>query len=510
MRFSLLLAAVLALSGNPAHLRAQEAPPPQQPPPKEEKPAKAEAAAPNAAAKITAHSIKLGGKELKYTAEAGTLPLVKADGSPRARIFYTAYSLDGQTDPAARPVTFCFNGGPGSSSVWLHLGAFGPRRIVMPGDGTTAPKPPFALADNERTLLATSDLVFIDPVSTGYSRAEKPDEAKQFYGIREDGESVAEFIRLYTVKHQRWASPKYLAGESYGVVRACFVANLLQQKHNIYPNGLVLVSGLLDFSTLQAKGLNDLPYLTFLPAYTAAAWHHRALSPEWQSDRAKAMQAVNEYAANVYPGVLLAGNSLNETQKKEAAQKLAQFTGLPAELIAAANLRVSPELFRRKLLAGKGLILGRFDARTLTQSAEPLLNYPETDPSFDNVIGAFGSAINDYLRRELQYESDLPYEVLTSVNPWNMGAENSYAGVAEELTDALQTNGHMRVIFMCGELDLATPANGIAHSVNHLRLPPASRERLQVEHYESGHMMYLNPPDLEKMQRDLEAFYRKQ
>lgn len=509
MRSSILLFAALALSATSLALPAEESAPAPPAPAKEEKPAKAEPAPANPAAKITTHTVKLPNGELKYTAEAGTLPLLKADGAPRAKVFYIAYTLDGQADPAVRPVTFCFNGGPGSSSVWLHLGAFGPRRIVMPGDGTSAPKPPFQLADNAQTLLATSDLVFIDPVSTGYSRAEKPDEAKQFYGIREDGESVAEFIRLYTARHQRWASPKYLAGESYGVVRACFVANLLQQKHSIYPSGLVLVSGLLDFATLQPKGQNDLPYLTFLPAFTATAWHHKKLSPEWQADRAKALQAAHDYATNVYPGVLLAGASLNDAQKAEAAQKLAQLTGLPAELIASARLRISPELFRKKLLADKGQILGRFDGRTLTDSAEPLGNYPETDPSFDNVIGAFGSAINDYLRRELQYESDLPYEVLTSVNPWNMGAENAYAEVADELEEALQTNRHLRALFMCGQLDLATPAAGITHSLNHLRLPPGARERLQVEPYESGHMMYLNPPDLEKMQRDLEAFYRK-
>ncbi len=466
---------------------------------------------------VTQHVLKVGDKPLRYTATAGTLTLSKSGGEPRANVFFTAYTMnsgghgkpqkEGGPKPDAvepanpRPVTFCFNGGPGSSAVWLHLGAFGPRRVLLPEGGTGTPKPPFQLVDNAHTLLEQTDLVFIDPVSTGYSRAEKGEDAKQFHGFSEDLESVGDFIRLYVSKNKRWASPKFLLGESYGAIRAAGLAGHLQERYGMALNGIAIVSGLLDFQTLSASGPNDLPYVVFLPTMASVAFYHQKLSPELQKDRAATTAAATEFAHGAYASALLRGAALPADEKEKIAETLAKFTSLPKDLILRENLRVDASMFFRKLLEKENKTIGRFDGRVV---GDPEIG----DPSYANVYSAFSSSLNAYIRTELKVENDQPYEILTSeVHPWSYKQfTNRYVTVAETLNEAMKSNPSLKVYVACGHYDLATPADGIRFSFNHMTLSDAQRKNVQFGDYEGGHMMYTNLPELEKLSDALRKF----
>ncbi len=464
---------------------------------------------------VTKHTLKWSGKKLDYTATAGTLTLQKAGGEPRANVFYVAYTAGDHQggkkgkaklpadSPNPRPITFCFNGGPGSSAVWLHLGAFGPRRVVLPDGGTSAPKPPFQLTDNEFTLLESTDLVFIDPVSTGYSRPEKGEDPKQFHGYNEDVQSVGDFIRLYVSRQQRWQSPKFLMGESYGAIRAAGLAEHLQDRYGMYLNGVIIVSGLFDFQTLQASPTNDLPYIVYLPSMTAVAFYHKKLAPELQKDFAAAVKAADEFAHGPYAGALLKGAGLTDAERQAVAGMLSRFTSLPADWILRENLRISSGQFFRKLLENEKRVIGRFDGRVVGD--------PEVgDPSYSVVFGAFSSTFNAYVRGELGFENDQPYEILTGqVHPWNYQPfTNRYVSVTDALTGAIKANPALKVYVACGHYDLATPFAGIRYSVNHLELEESLRHNFHFGFYEGGHMMYTNLPELQKLQRELTEFIK--
>ena len=457
---------------------------------------------------ITDASVVIGGKAVPYRATAGMLPILGKDGKPTAQVFYIAYTQTNRTDAAERPVTFCFNGGPGSSSVWLHLGAFGPRRVEFAGDGTTPPRPPGRLIPNEFSLLDTTDLVFIDPVSTGYSRPEQPDKAPEFYGQDNDIQTVAEFIRLYTTREKRWRSPKFLAGESYGVFRAAGLANYLQNRFNLYLNGLILVSGVIDFETLRGEGLTDTPFLCFLPALTATAHYHKKLPPDLQSDFNKAIAESRAFAEGPYARALRLGAELTPAEQKAAVDQMARLTGLPASYIEDHRLRVSASEFRKELLKNEGKILGRFDSRVVSRDGNAAAATPEFDPSHVLVSGVFSSAMNSYVREDLRFEKDLPYEILASVQPWNFSRPTGYPSTAPDLEAALKENPHLRVLVLCAWRDLACPPDGIRHSLRQLGLPPELRPNIQIEEYQAGHMLYLNPPDLQKSAADIKAFIR--
>lgn len=451
--------------------------------------------------------VTIAGEKVEYTVETGMLPLLKPDGTPKASVFYMAYTRKGQGDRAKRPITFCFNGGPGSSSVWLHLGALGPRRVKLNDDGTL-PKPPFQLVDNEYSILHVTDMVFIDPVATGYSRATKDEKPEQFFGQQGDIESVGEFIRFYATKQQRWRSPKYLCGESYGVFRAAGLAEYLHSRYGLYLNGLLLVSGLLDYATLREGPGNELPYLVFLPAYTATAHHHKKLPPDLQANLPAALAEARAFMKNEYPGALFQGNALPAENRRAVVQKLSRLTGLTPRVIEDNDLRVSPSVFRKMLLLDQNVIIGRFDARITGRDADRAANVPGFDPSYAATLGPFSAAMNAYVREELKFESDLPYEILTGVGPWNFSAPNSYPSVAERLGSVLSQNPHLRVLVQGGLTDLACPIDGIRYSIEHLQLDPAYRGNFTYAEYESGHMMYANLPDLKKFQKDLEQFLR--
>lgn len=458
---------------------------------------------------VTLDSVMIDGKSVAYRATAGMLPILGRDGKPTAQVFSIAYTAGtNRVDAAERPITFCFNGGPGSSSVWLHLGAFGPRRVELAGDGTTPPRPPGRLIPNEFSLLDVTDLVFIDPVSTGYSRPESPDKAPEFYGQDNDIQTVAEFIRLYTTREKRWRSPKFLAGESYGVFRAAGLANYLQSRFNLYLNGLILVSGVIDFETLRGEGLTDTPFLCFLPALTATAHFHKRLPPDLQADFQKAVSESRTFAEGDYARALRLGASLPPAEKAAAIEKLARLTGLPPAYVADHDLRVTPSEFRKQLLKDQGKIIGRFDARVVSRDGNAAATSPEFDPSHALVSGVFSSAMNSYVREDLRFEKDLPYEILTSVQPWNWSRPTGYPSTASDLAEALKENPHLKVLVQCAWRDLACPPDGIQHSLRQLAIPAETRANIRIEEYESGHMLYLNPPDLKRSTADIRNFIR--
>ena len=480
---------------------------------------------------VTDHAITLpGGRVLKYKATAGYLTLrdtsepKDAKGKPddkkdesdplkgkaKAQVFFVAYTLDPAPDPATRPVTFSFNGGPGSSSIWLHMGALGPRRAQLTDQGE-APPPPYKIVDNESTWLDATDLVFIDPVSTGYSRAAMGEGANQFHGYKEDIASVGEFIRLYLSHDARWSSPKFIVGESYGTTRAAGLSDYLQETHGIYLNGIALVSSVLDFSTLSFDPGNNLPFVYYLPTYTAAAWYHKRLPPDLQSQPlADVLKASEQFANNEYLLALMHGDAVPPDERAKVADTMARFTGLPAAQLAQQNLRETDQRFFVDLLKDKNRSIGRFDSRYTGIRYEPGTQDADFDPSDEAVNGPFTSAFNDYVRRELKYDTDLPYKTLTDVSPWNLAADptnsNSYLDVADNLRKAMSRHPYLKVWVCCGYYDLATPYFAAQHVVQQMNLDPAIHNNIVMTYYNAGHMLYVLKEAREKFHRDFETF----
>lgn len=453
------------------------------------------------------------GEELRYLSMAGTLTLRDDEGKAKARIFYVAYTRLDAGDVASRPLTFCFNGGPGSSSVWLHLGAFGPRRVPLPSDGQM-PEPGGRLEDNEASLLDLTDLVFIDPVSTGFSRAEPGQEAQAFHGVTADLESVGAFIRLYLARSGRWLSPKFLAGESYGSTRAAALSFHLLERHGIFVHGLALISTVLQFQTLHFHPDNDLPYLVILPSYAATAWYHGRLDRRRQGDGSPAALAAllaeaEEFALGDYARALLLGSRLSPPERLKVATRLSRLTGLERDYILACDLRVNLMRFCKSLLRTQGLTVGRLDSRYQGRDRDDAGEHFEHDPSLTAIMGPYTAALNQHLREHLGWESDLPYEILTSkVQPWDYdSAKNRYLDVADQLRQAMSRNPGLKVLFASGRFDLATPYFAAEHSVSHLGLPRGLTERIRLTHYPAGHMMYVHEPSLHALKEDLAGFY---
>jgi carboxypeptidase C (cathepsin A) len=453
------------------------------------------------------NTVTIAGERVTYVAETGMLPLLKPDGTSRASVFYVAYTRTDDKAHAKRPVTFCFNGGPGSASVWLHLGALGPRRAKMNEDGSQ-PAPPFALVDNEFSILNASDLVFIDPVQTGFSRPAKDEKPDQFAGVQGDLDSVGEFIRLWTTRHDRWLSPKFLCGESYGVFRAAGLAEHLRSRYGMYLNGLILVSGVLDFGTISGDTGNDLPYPLILPAYAAAAHFHKKLPADLQSDLPKALAEAREFAKGEFTSALLQGAALPADERKKVVAELVRLTGLKASVIGDNNLRVDPFVFRKQLLHDEGLILGAYDARLTGRDGDAARTGAGFDPSAAAVMGPFSAAMNSYVRSELKFEDDLPYELIAGVQPWNYGVRNNYANDSEELASVMNQEPYLKILVLGGRCDLVCPIDTMRHSLAHMPLADAYRKNVSFAEFDAGHMMYINLPDLKKLQTELEKFLR--
>jgi len=470
---------------------------------------KAAAKPPEEKTSRTTHTVRIGGQEIKYTATAGILVMKKEDGVPLASIFYTAYTKDDVADLSQRPITFAYNGGPGSSSVWLHIGALGPRRVVMNDDGTPLP-PPYKLAGNEYSLLDVTDLVFIDPVSTGYSRPAPGQDPKQFHGIQEDTQSVGEFIRLYITRAKRWASPKFLAGESYGTTRSAALSGYLQEHDGIYLNGIILISTILNFQTAGFSPGNDLPYILFLPTYTATAWYHKRLPQDLQGDLKKALEESERFAAGEYTLALMKGDALPAGERAAVVKKLARLTGLSPAYIERSNLRVHIQRFDKELLRDQRRTVGRFDSRIKGIDSDAAGDTPDYDPSYPIVQGPYTAMFNQYVRGELNFETDLPYEILTGrVRPWNFGPyQNRYVNVAETLRGAMTQNPALKVFVANGYYDLATPYFATRYTFSHMGLDPSLRDHVSMGYYEGGHMMYTVKAELEKLKRDLAGFIR--
>jgi len=461
---------------------------------------------------VTEHEITVGGKLIKYQATAGYLVLKTEKGEPRANIFFVAYTKLGENDPAKRPLTFSFNGGPGSSSVWLHLGALGPKRVVMTDKGDSLP-PPFKWVDNEWSWLDHTDLVFIDPVSTGYSRAAKDVDPKQFHGFTGDIESVGEFIRLWTTRNQRWASPKFLVGESYGTTRAAGLSDYLQQKSNLYLNGIMLVSSIMNFQTARFAPGNDLPYQLFLPTYTASAWYHGKLKGDLAKDLPKTLARAEQFVLKDYALALMQGDALPAAERSRIAKELVSLTGLTEEYVLKQNLRINIFGFVTELMKQENRNIGRLDSRIVGiadndgggggRGAGGFF-----DPSMEAILGGYTTAMNDYARRELKYENDLSYEILTgNVQPWSYAnAQNEYLNVAETLKRAMTKNPFLKVWVSNGYYDLATPYFATDYTVKHMGLDPAVRGNVTMTYYEAGHMMYIHLDSLKKFKADYAAY----
>lgn len=463
---------------------------------------------------VTSHSLVIGGQEMKYTATAGTIVLKEetadrekeSEGEkPKASFFFVAYTKDGVEDLSRRPVTFSFNGGPGSSSVWLHLGLLGPRRVLMGDAGALLP-PPYGTIDNEHSLLDQTDLVFIDPVSTGYSRPVEGQKAKEFHGFKKDIESVGDFIRLYTSRYRRWLSPKFLAGESYGTTRSAGLSGYLQQRHGLYLNGIMLISSVLDFSTLHFDYGNDLPYVLFLPTYAATAHFHRKVRT--RKPLVNFLAEVEKFAEGEYSTALAKGSALSKRQQQLIAEKLARYTGLSQEYILQTNLRLVIYRLCKQLLRDSRRTVGRLDSRFLGMDLDAAGEFCESDPSMDAIMGPYTAALYDYVRNDLKFESDLPYEILNGkVWPWSYAEdENRYLNVAETLRHAMCANPHLKVHIANGYYDLATPYFATRYTFNRLGLEPELRGNISMSYYEAGHMMYVHMPSLKHLKEELSTF----
>jgi carboxypeptidase C (cathepsin A) len=460
----------------------------------------------------TTHSVKIGDATVAYLARTGTILLKEEDGTPKAKVFFIAYEKEGIENPRTRPVTFAFNGGPGSSSVWLHLGVLGPKRVFLDEEGY-APPPPYRLIDNEESILDRTDLVFIDPVTTGFSRAVPGEDPKQYHGVQEDIESVGEFIRLYTTRYKRWSSPKFLAGESYGTLRAAGLAGHLQNRHGMYLNGLVLVSCALNFQTISFDHPgNDLPYVLFLPSYAATAWYHKQLPDDLQGRAlADVLAEAGRFATNDYNLALMQGDSLSEPDREEMIRSVARWTGVSEDFVDRSDLRIPAGSFRKELLRDEGRTVGRFDSRFKGIDRKGTGDWPDYDASYTVIQGAFTTLMNDYVRADLKFESDLPYEILSGrVWPWDYGDyENRYLNVAETLRQAMTENPHLMVFVASGYYDLATPFLATDYTFNHIGLDRSLQENLALRSYEAGHMMYTHKPSLQAFKADLAEYFDK-
>jgi carboxypeptidase C (cathepsin A) len=459
---------------------------------------------------VTHHEMKLEGKTLKYTATAGRLPIKRGDGKIEAEMFFVAYTLDGQ-ESSKRPITFAFNGGPGSATIWLHMGALGPRHVALSADGFL-PAAPYHVEDNPHTLLDKSDLVMVDAVGTGFSRAENLEMSKKYWGVKGDIQAFSEFIRMYISRYERWSSPLFLLGESYGTTRAAGIAGHLAEQ-GINFNGITLLSMVLNFQTLEDTRTNDEPYIYLIPSYTMIAGYHHKLPSDLQ-DMNKARQEAEQWASGEYAQALAKGDAMSAAERDKVITNMARYTGLSKEIIDQANLRIDVAKFTHYLLIDQKLRVGRLDGRYTGPDPDGLLDTRFYDPTEANILAPYNTVFNNYVRTELGYKTDMPYYVFAQQKGfeenWDWGsAGEGFPDTASALRRAVVKNPFLKVLVMEGYYDLACPYYAANYTVDHLNLPEKYRAQISYATYESGHMVYLPVSSLKKMKSDEASFIER-
>jgi carboxypeptidase C (cathepsin A) len=449
---------------------------------------------------ITQHSTRINGQSVSYTAEAGWLP-IREEGKLTAKMFYVAYTKDGVQDLTHRPLVISFNGGPGTASVWMHMGYTGPRRVVYDEEGF-AVRPPGALEDNPNSILDVADIVYLDPIGTGFSRMVEGEDPHKYHGTLSDIRSVAEFVRLFLVRKDRWMSPKFIIGESYGTTRASGLAGYLLSQHQIYVNGIILVS----MTNLSMDRGPDVSYATSLPQRAATAWYHRRLSRDFQSRPIrKFLDEVENFAMGEYLSALVKGDRLDNTERDRVAKRVAQYTGLSPEYVTSTNLRIDSRRFWKELMRDQRLIVGRLDSRYIGVDKDAAGEGPEYDPAMSDWNGPFSNAVNRYLREELRFNPDIEYHVWGNVRPWQ---QDQSTNVSELLRQAMRENPYLKVMIQGGYYDAATDYFSAMYTISHIQPGGEFKDRFRFAWYESGHMMYLRKPDLANANNDLRSFIR--
>lgn len=456
----------------------------------------------------TQHSVTIGGRRIDYNATVGDVILKNDDGTPTAALYYTAYTRRDVSDMTRRPLVFAYNGGPGSSSIWVHMGAFGPKRVGI-ADTSHAKAPPYPLVENQYSLLDIADIVFIDPVGTGFSHPLGETQGRAFWGVDEDASSLAQFISRWLSENNRWNSPRYLIGESYGTTRSAALGAVLQRR-NVDLNGIVLVSAVLDFQTIAFAPGNDIPYIMYLPSYAAVAWYHDALDDR-PAELRPFLAEVEHFATTDYAQALLAGSDLDSAQRSRVLDRLVRYTGLSRDYLDRADLRVDAAEFEKELMREHGLVVGRLDARYTGPTGDLLEQRAPYDPQSSDISSAYTSLFNSYLHNELNFGRDRVYTVSGRVQPWNWshGFGRGWPGFTNVATDLAQTltrNPTMRVMLVSGLFDLATPYFAAEYTMDHLGLPADLRDNIREEEYVAGHMMYVNPESLAKLKADIASF----
>jgi len=455
---------------------------------------------------VTHHQITLGGRVLHYTATTGRMPIKTDEGKIEAEMFYVAYTLDG-TEPSSRPLTFAFNGGPGSASIWLHMGALGPRKVVLQPEGWMPPSP-YRLEDNQNTPLDRTDLVLVDAIGTGFSRPADTQLGKKFWGVKGDIAAFGEFIRMYLTRNERWSSPLFLFGESYGTTRAAGLSGYLSNK-GISFNGIVLLSTIIRFGTVETRFGSDQAYELTLPTYTMIAWYHQKLAPDLMQDQAKTRAEVEKWVTTDYAAILAKGDRLTPEERKNAAAQIARYTGLTPQDVDEANLRIDVRWFTHRLLADRKLRVGRLDGRYTGPDPQGYLDTPFYDPTGGATSPPFTSMFNDYVRRELDYRTDMPYNVSypDANRQWDWGnAAEGPPDTSIDLRAAIVKDPYLKVLVMEGFYDLATPYFAVHETMDHLDLAERYRKNISYADYQAGHMVYLKQSELQKMKSDYVSF----